>query len=175
MKEEIENRLLLLSQETEQIFSDLEVLDDHLLQKNGNGWSIIQVLSHLNRAETLSLEYMKKKMLAGDKMKKINAFTNLRMWIACGFLGSSLKWKAPSYISKPKGDYSLNEIKVKWGDTRSKIKEYIDDYPENFLNRAVYKHPMAGRLSLHQAVDSFIYHQRHHVHQIKRIRKELNF
>ncbi len=174
MKNDIEKRLFLLKKETEDIFANLESLDHDLLRKNGKGWSIIQVLSHLNMAEIISLEYMKKKMLAGRKMKKVNMINKARMWVTCGFLQTGLKWKAPSYISNPNGDYSLSEIKSKWEATRMKIHDYIDNYPDEWLNRAVYKHPMAGRLSLIQAIDSFIYHQRHHVHQINRIRKELS-
>ncbi len=173
-KKIIENRLSQLKKETNEIFDDLESLDQDFLGKKGKGWSIIQVLSHLNMAETLSLEYMKKKMQAGDKMKKVNLINNARMWVTCGFLQTGLRWKAPSYISKPKGDYSLNEIRSEWESTRTNIKEYVNDYPEKWLNKAVYKHPMAGRLSLLQAIDSFIYHQRHHVHQINRIKKEFS-
>ncbi len=174
MKKSIENRLSLLKKETDEIFDDLASINEGLLTKNGKGWSIIQVLKHLNMAESLSLSYMKKKMQAGERMKKINWVNNARMWVTCGFLESGLRWKAPSYIANPKGDYSLSEVKSEWELTRTKIQDYINDYPDEWLDRAVYKHPMAGRLSLLQAIDSFIYHQRHHVHQINRIKKELN-
>ncbi|MEP5611075.1 MAG: DinB family protein [Cyclobacteriaceae bacterium] len=173
MKKEIEKRLLLLARETEVIFAELESFEDDLLRKKGRGWSIIQVLSHLDMAESLSLEYMKKKVKAGSKMSKVNVVNSLRKWVTCGFLQTGLKWKAPAYISNPNGDYSLDEMKSKWMKTRSNIRKYVEDYPEELLNRGVYRHPMAGRLSLIQAVDSFIYHQRHHVHQINRIKKEL--
>ena len=174
MKKEIENRLLLLTEETDKIFADLESIEASELQKKGKGWSIIQVLSHLNMAETLSLQYMQKKILAGSKMGKVSIVNTIRMSVTCGFLQTGLRWKAPSYISKPKGDYTLNEIRKEWNSTRSQIRQYIQDYPDDLLNREVYKHPMAGRLSLIQAVDSFIYHQRHHVHQLNRIKKELS-
>ena len=173
MKKDIEKRLKLLDSETQRIFDDLSGLDDQTLRKNGRGWSVIQVLNHLNKAEILSLQYMRKKMKAGTKMKKINVLNRMRMWITCGFLESGLKWKAPSYIANPPGDDSLEEMREKWKETRSQIEAYIQDYPDEWLDRAVYKHPMAGRLSLMQAIDSFIYHQRHHVHQIRRIKKEL--
>ncbi|MEP1094424.1 MAG: DinB family protein [Cyclobacteriaceae bacterium] len=173
MKKEIENRLLLLTRETDLIFIELESFEDELLRKKGMGWSIIQVLSHLNMAESISLEYMKKKVKAGRKMSKVNVVNGFRKWVTCGFLQTGLKWRAPAYISNPNGEYSLDEIKSTWETTRNGIRKYVEHYPEDLLNRAVYKHPMAGRLSLIQAVDSFIYHQRHHVHQINRIKKEL--
>lgn len=173
MKKETENRLLLLTEETDRIFSSLESIEVSKLQKRGKGWSIIQVLSHLNMAEALSLQYMKKKIHAGSKMGKVNFVNSIRMSITCGFLQTGLRWKAPAYISKPNGDYTLDEIRSEWNSTRSLIQKYVDDYPDDLLNREIYKHPMAGRLSLIQAVDSFIYHQRHHVHQINRIKREL--
>lgn len=173
MEKKIENKLQLLIKETDQIFEKLKPLDSDFLTMNGRGWSMIQVLSHLNMAESISLDYMKKKVQAGRKMKKVNFINNLRMWVTCGFLRTGLRWKAPSYISNPKGDYSLNEISEEWKATRSDLKSYIDKYPKDLLDRAVYKHPMAGRLSLSQAISSFIYHQRHHIHQINRIRREL--
>ena len=175
VKKDIENRLALLARETEEIFADLTVLDAEMLQKKGKGWSVIQVLSHLNMAESLSLSYMKKKVQAGEKMARIGVINNIRMWVTCGFLTTGLKWKAPSYISQPDGNHTLQEVSDLWTSTRKEIGRYIDEYPADLLDRAVYKHPMAGRLSLMQAIDSFIYHQRHHVHQIRRIRKELGF
>ena len=171
--EEIKNKLRILKKETEDILDDLAPIEDAILQKTGSGWSLIQVLSHLNMAESGSLRYMKKKILAGEKMKKVNAWNSFRMWVTSFFLQTGLRWKAPSYIANPEGKYTLSEMKSIWNDTRAQIDEYVNSYPENLLDRAVYRHPMAGRLSLEQAVDSFIYHQRHHVHQIKRIKKEL--
>ena len=125
-------------------------------------------------AESLSLNYMKKKVNAGKKMKKINVVNRLRIWITCGFLDTGLKWKAPKYIANPPNQMTLKEQREAWEKTRLEIADYINQYPEELLDRAVYKHPMAGRLSLSQAINSFIFHQRHHVYQIKRIRKELS-
>jgi len=173
VKKEIENRLLLLARETDVIFTELQSFEDDFLRKTGRGWSIIQVLSHLNMSESIALEYMKKKMKAGSEMSKVNVVNSLRMWVTRGFLQTGLKWRAPAYIANPNGEYALGEIKSTWETTRSNIRKYVEDYPDDLLNRAVYKHPMAGRLSLLQAVDSLIYHQRHHVHQINRIKKEL--
>ncbi|MEQ9402987.1 MAG: DinB family protein [Cyclobacteriaceae bacterium] len=174
MKESIENRFQKLIEETDLVFRDLQGIEESDLKKKGKGWSIIQVLSHLNMSEGLSLQYMNKKVQAGKEMQEVNFINNFKMWVVCGFLGTGLKWKAPSYISNPEGNYTLDEIRKIWEATRSEIRNFIEQYPEELLNHAVYKHPMAGRLSLEQAVDSFVYHQRHHVYQLRRIRKELN-
>lgn len=172
MNEAINNKLNKLNADTEAIYSSLEGITEEKLQDQRYGWSIIQVLSHLNDAETASLKYMQKKVKAGDKMQNSGLGNALRMRLTNMALKSSLKWKAPSYISSPQV-YSLNEIKSKWGKTRSQIHEFVNEYPDRWLNKLVYKHPMGGRQNLERAVDSFIYHQIHHIHQINRIKKQL--
>jgi hypothetical protein len=136
-----EKRLELLNNETSKILEEISLIDPAFLQKKGKGWSIIQVLSHLNAAESLSLIYMEKKIQAGKKMKRVNAMNKFRMWVTGELLKTALRWRAPRYISNPKGDYSLQEMKSKWNDTRTDIKDFVSQYPEELLDRAVYKHP----------------------------------
>ena len=172
-KDFINGKMARLEEETSKVFASLENVESTSLSIKGRGWSLIQVLSHLEMSEALSLNYMKKKINAGSGMKRSGVVNKVRMRVTCGFLSSRIKWKAPSYIANPKDDYSLDEIKDKWNDTRSDLRKFVDDYPDEFLNRLVYKHPMAGRQALGEAIDSIIYHQRHHIHQINRIKKEL--
>lgn len=172
-KQPILEKIEKLNKETENIYSSLEGLNEEDLKNTSCGWSIIQVFSHLNMAEWASVLYMKKKMNAGDKMPSFSTMSRVRYSFTRGLLQSSLKWKAPSVVSKPNGNYTLEQIKEEWANTRKMTKEYVEEYPEELINKAVYKHPFAGRLDLAGAIDSFIYHQRHHVHQIKRIRKKI--
>lgn len=172
MKEAINKKLKRLNADTDTIYVMLEGISEEKLQDNSYGWSIVQVLSHLNDAESASLQYMQKKSKAGDKMQKSGLGNAFRMWITNLALKSSLKWKAPSYVSDPPS-YSMEEIKSKWTETRNKIQRFVDEYPDSWLNKLVYKHPMGGRQNLEKAVDSFVYHQIHHIHQINRIKKQL--
>ncbi|WP_370089927.1 DinB family protein [Ekhidna sp.] len=172
MKESINKKLQRLNSETERIYESIDKIPAEKLGDQSYGWSIIQVFSHLNDAETASLKYMQKKMQAGDKMNKSGVGNAIRMWLTNQALRSPLKWGAPSYISNPPA-YELEEIKSKWTETRKGIQQFVDEYPEQWLNRLVYKHPMGGRQNLERAVESFIYHQIHHVHQINRIKKQL--
>ncbi|MEP0985452.1 DinB family protein [Ekhidna sp.] len=172
MKNEINKKLKRLNEETEKIYDSLAGISEEKLSDQSYGWSIIQVFSHLNDAETASLKYMQKKVQAGDKMHNTGMGNSLRMWLTNQALKSSLKWRAPSYISSPPV-YSLEEIKTKWGQTRNDIQQFVDEYPDKWLSKLVYKHPMGGRQNLERAVDSFVYHQIHHKHQINRIKKKL--
>jgi len=172
VKEAINNKLKRLNADTATIYTLIEGISEEKLHDQRYGWSIIQVLSHLNEAETASLKYMRKKVQAGDKMQDSGMGNALRMWLTNQALKSSLKWKAPSYISSPP-TYPLQEMKSKWAETRASIREFVDEYPDKWLGKLVYKHPMGGRQNLKSAVDSFIYHQVHHMHQINRIKNKL--
>ena len=172
MKKAINEKINRLNKDTEEIYNSIDNIPIEKLSDKSYGWSIIQVLSHLNSAETASLKYMQKKIGAGDKMQNSGLGNAFRMWFSNMAQKSSLKWKAPSYISNP-DSYEYDEIKSKWAATRQSIQQFVDEYPEQWLNKLVYKHPLAGRQNLESAVDSFIYHQIHHIHQINRIKKQL--
>jgi len=171
MSQILQEKLDQLDQEREQMYGAVAHLSDDELHEQSYGWSIIQVFSHLNDAEVGSILYMKKKMQAGDKMPNFSMGNRFRMSLAKLFLQSSIKWKAPSYIGDPEGKFTLEEMKEKWGLTREKTRAYVKEYPDELLGKAVFKHPFAGRLDLSSGIDSLIYHQRHHMHQLKRIKK----
>ncbi|WP_436517610.1 DinB family protein [Ekhidna sp. To15] len=172
MKNAIKEKLKRLNTDTEKIYASLDEIPAEKLSDTSYGWSLIQVISHLNSAESGSLKYMQKKIQAGDKMENSGPSNTFRMWLCNSALRSSLKWKAPSYISNPPA-YEYHEMKSKWAETREAIRQFVDEYPDQWLNKLVYKHPLGGRQNLDRAVDSFIYHQIHHMHQINRIRKQI--
>ena len=156
------------------IFLRLENISDSLLHDTSYGWSLIQVLSHLETSEAGTIIYMKKKMQAGaDKIPAFGWSNRLRLWMTIGLLRTSLKWKAPKYVAKPAGHFSLNEIRQKWNKTREGTREYVAEYPAELLPKAIFKHPMAGRIDIMGAIDSMIFHQEHHIHQIDRIKKKV--
>lgn len=163
-----------LDLKTERLLHSLSQFDEELLHDSSYGGSIMQVLSHLERSEYHSLGYMKKKILAGDDMPVFKWIDQLKMKLTEIALKSSLKWKAPEYVANPDGNYTLGEIAEIWKDTRKKIKEFVEEYPEQHLNKSVYKHPSAGRQNLKNAIDSFDYHFIHHEYQIKRIKNHLH-
>ncbi|MFK7954210.1 MAG: DinB family protein [Ekhidna sp.] len=175
MKQNIIDKFKKFEEDTDLLLTKLtSISDEKLSMKPEGNWSILQVLFHLNEAETASLKYMKKKVQAGNKMGEIGLLNRLQMKVTNVALGSSLKWKAPSYISNPKAPETIEEVKNQWKKTRSEIMDFIEEYPEEYLDKLVYKHPMAGRQNLENAVDSFIFHQKHHLHQIRRIKKSLD-
>ena len=173
MNSTLQAKLAQLESETKALFANIEELSEEQLHDQSYGWSVIQVLSHLYDAEAGTVIYMTKKMQAGDQMPNFSMGGKLRMALTRMMLKSSLRWKAPKPVSNPKSDYSLDEMKQHWEKSRQKTIAFVQAYPEKYLGKAVVKHPMAGRIDLPGALDSISYHQRHHLHQITRIKKAM--
>lgn len=173
MNPTLQAKLTQLESETKALFDSIDGLSEDQLHDQSYGWSVIQVLSHLYVAEAGTVIYMTKKMQAGDKMPNFSMGGKLRMALTRTMLRSSLRWKAPKPVSNPKSDYSLDEMKQQWEKSRQKTIAFVEAYPEKYLGKAVFKHPMAGRIDLAGALDSISYHQRHHLHQITRIKNAI--
>lgn len=173
MKQILEKKLAQLENETQALFACIDQLSEEQLHDQSYGWSIIQVLAHLNVAETGTIIYMTKKMQAGDQMPNYGFGNQLRMELTKRLLNTSLKWKAPKPVANPKADFTFDEMKNRWEAGRQKTISFVEAYPEKYWHKAVFKHPMAGRINLVGALDSMTYHQRHHLHQIKRIKKAI--
>lgn len=174
-KQSVYKRLSEAEREVDKLYSQIEGLSAEQLHRQGSGWSVIQVISHLQMSEQGSLQYMQKKLQAGKDMPDSGTINQLKMSLMNLALDSPLRWKAPSMISNPSNEGSLEELKLSWTQIREEIKNYIDEYPDEFISKGVYKHPFAGRQNLESAIRFLGYHIKHHRHQIERIKKELHF
>ena len=147
MKKDLYKKLESLDEMIDAVYQGLAGLSEEQLHDHSYGWSVIEVLAHLQLAEELSLTYMQKKLQAGDNMKDASALSKIKLRLGKYVMKSSLKWKAPKVVASPNGDLSFGELKDKWLATRRLLKMFIDDYPDAYLKKEVYKHPLAGRLT----------------------------
>ncbi len=155
----------------ESLFRQLQPCSEDQLRwkPTGNQWSVLQVLDHLHFAESGSLNYCKKKLLAGDQMPGASLFNSVRMEVYDIILYSRIKIKAPAVVISPSNERNLEEMKSLFDQTSDDLKAFLDEYPDEFLNKGIYKHPMAGRITLPAMVKFFNAHLIHHRHQINRL------
>jgi len=141
-------------------------------QSRENEWSILQALRHIQLSEQGSLSYMHKKVLAGDAMKAAPILPPVLLTLMDGSFRSGLKFNAPVAIRNPPVT-SLEELKNDWERTREEMKRFLNDYPDKWTKKAVYKHPFVGMLSLNGALRFFNIHQNQHIRQVHRIERAL--
>jgi len=67
------------------------------------------------------------------------------------------------------------ELINKWDRSRKEFRDYLGDFDSDKLQYFIFKHPIAGKLNILQALEFINYHMIHHQKQIERIKKLNNF
>ncbi|MEP2024013.1 MAG: DinB family protein [Reichenbachiella sp.] len=154
---ELENRLDNLNPE---LFS--------IPEKEGK-WSVNQVLAHLSNSEFGTLRYIQKKMQGLDDVGVKNISSSVRSKLLKWLLDSPLRYKMPKQLPEPSTEITFEELKMQFEKNRASIKELIETFPEESIDKLIFKHPFAGRFSLLQTIAFLEDHYNHHVKQIDRI------
>lgn len=145
--------------------------EETLLQKPGlDKWSVQEVIQHLYISESISLDYIKYKLKDVHKVKKSSLMNSLRSLALSVALKSPFKFKAPSVVSSkamPSGE--------DWATTRQKMdhlhQQFVDvasAIPPELLSKELFRHPLAGRMTLGEMFSFLKDHNRHHQVQIRR-------
>ena len=146
-----------------------EKLNNHVPGK----WSTNQILSHLITAEQLSINYIKKKIQGIQTLENTGFLEELKMLTLKVSQRLPLKFKAPKLVveNTPAFD-SVEQIEIAWTKTRNELKELLSRIADDQIKRKIYKHPIAGKLNIHQALRFFGEHIIHHQPQIKKLLKQ---
>lgn len=138
------------------------------------GWNVLQVMEHVITSEVGTLEYMKKKTLApfedipiaGADSEEGSAQLNRA-------LQSEKKWKAPDVLPDPTGAQSFENMLAYWESLYEKYRVFLENLNPGYYHRAIFKHPISGRLNLTQTLDFLTNHIVHHGYQVKRIKDSI--
>jgi uncharacterized damage-inducible protein DinB len=148
------------------------VPEEKLNRKPAPGkWSLGEVLSHIVASERGSTGYMKKKSLGIDQVENSGVIESLKL----GLLIASqrlpfLKFKAPKILLDHTPQlHSAESVIRQWDKARTDLKIFLEGVEDKNLRKKIYKHPIAGRLDVVQAVIFYREHIIHHSPQIKRL------
>jgi hypothetical protein len=133
-------------------------------------WSIAQVVEHILFSETGTLGYMKKKSSggwdaledAGDEHRASSEAINAR-------LESNERYKAPDVLPEPSNEVALGDLFEKWNALRTELVEFVSHIQPEHFHKLVFRQPIAGMLSVLQALEFMDAHLRHHLPQVARI------
>lgn len=156
-----------------QLLNELSQYSDEKLNSkpSSDSWSTLQVIHHLMLAENLSAKYIQKKLSFNPKLKNVNILTGIRMVILKNYNLLPIKLKAPKNVSVENlpEQSSLSEASQQWLAQRAALRAYLETLPEEIFRKELYKHPIAGRLSLYGMLAFFEGHFDRHLKQIHRI------
>ena len=134
----------------------------------------MQVLSHLMQSEQLSCNYVKKKLSFNPTLPDSDLITTMRGWTLRFLFSTGIKIGAPKGLqsSDLKLESGIPAVRERWAVQREKMRLYLEGLEEEFYMKAIYKHPLVGRLSLSQMVGFFGDHLERHARQIESRLKE---
>ena len=146
--------------------------EKYSFQKNSKSWSVGQTANHLFLSEKLSLSYLRKKVKYATGIPPFS----WKSWLAMmtyKLIFKFKKAKAPGPINMWEQQEVLmpDELDQRWDALREELKVFISDQYPVYKNALIFKHPFAGRLSMHQTLIFFGDHITHHTKQINRIIK----
>lgn len=154
------------------LLKELESLDEGVLNRmpSNGGWSAIQTLHHLILVEESSLAYVRKKLSFNPTFEKagIDAWwRSLLLWLSMYF---PVKFKAPAVTGDENlpAYATLAETESRWQKSRQNWQIFFEEMPSTLQDKAVYKHPRAGRLSWIQMLNFFANHLERHTRQIRK-------
>lgn len=131
-------------------------------------WSPLQVAAHLVHAETLSLASIRKRLDRADRAPSAGLAGRFRSLLLKLVLRSGKRVKAPDIVAEAAEDPELEPTIAAWDGARAGWRELFEEIPEEWAPRALYKHPIAGVLSLAGALEFQREHVLHHRPQIVR-------
>ena len=179
MDSRLQKEFDLLQRELRLLFEELKVHSNNVLNKKPKPekWSTLQVLYHLQVAEETSLKYVKKKLSFNPELNNTNIGSKLRETAIKFYLGLPFKFKAPPSV----GDDAIPELSEfwtlvsKWRDQRDELGAFLETIPKELVNKQIFKHPAAGRMSLLGMMKFFRAHIKRHKKQIDKNLKNYQY
>jgi uncharacterized damage-inducible protein DinB len=142
-------------------------------------WSAAQVVYHLIASEKGIQQYLQHKLQEEEKLERGSLKGMLQsMFLRVVLRFPGIKFKAPKQIAAlvpPASDKvaPLTLLRQQWAALRRQLEQLLNEYPGHLTNRAIFKHPRAGMLTIQQTLDFMVDHVLHHQQQMQRIMKAL--
>ena len=169
MKNELISSLKRIQVQRDSIFKELEKIDLEILalKPSENAWSAIEIVQHMYLIELMSLKYIQKKLQFIDYLPNRKMLSTLRYALMKIVMQTPAKFKAPN--SKLKVEFnSLEEAQLKWAELRIDLEKTLEKIPNSIINGLLWKHPLAGKMSVNHMVLFFHDHSERHKKQIER-------
>jgi hypothetical protein len=133
-------------------------------------WSLLEVAGHLLKVEQLTLASVEIGLSKKNKLKKGGIGAWLRYKLVAMALAYKQKIKAPLEALMPHKSESLEELMQEWSAMSLTWKETLDSFPQELLEKGVFKHPLAGFFTIKRTLYFMRDHMQHHKGQIERLR-----
>jgi hypothetical protein len=132
-------------------------------------WSILEIVEHLVLAERAVFQGFFEP--SGRPPRERRLGDRIRYLLVMAVLQFRIPARVPSPAMLPTGGRSLAELLQLWDENRDRLKTCAESLQPEDLRKSVFEHPIAGPLSLQQAVRMCHAHIHGHRQQIQERRR----
>ena len=154
----------------------VSTLNVNQLNKNteADKWSCGQIMEHLQMSFGFTILYLNKKITQPELIPVAGFKSTLRYWLIKFVLISPIKIKAPKGVDNVPEVTTIEHIQQGVKKNLQALEEFINRYPVELNQKAIFKHPLAGRINLYQTIQFLNDHLMHHDRQIRQIISKLH-
>tara|TARA_B100001175_G_C19198242_1_gene490073 strand:+ start:70 stop:594 length:525 start_codon:yes stop_codon:yes gene_type:complete len=167
-----QEKLKNLDNRTFEFLNKLEEFPEDKLSFYDEKWSVLQIIYHIWLAEISSEKYIRTKIQYPETIIKTPVTSSVKAFLTKYFLLFGLTINAPKVTTEFPKEIILEDLKKKWISSRSSFSKLIVELDQkNLSNKAIFRHPLMGRINLSLTIFFFELHFNHH---LKQINKRLN-
>lgn len=133
-----------------------------------SSWSAVEVLDHLVRVEREILIAARQGLDAPHRRGIRDRLTVAMLdWL----FRSDRRVRAPASVPAilPSTHADLASVSHEWNQVRGDVREFLTVLPSDRLDCGIFKHPVAGWMSMPQVLRFFWVHTHHHRFQLARL------
>lgn len=147
----------------------VRALDESVIRRRpaSGAWSILEILDHLVASERAILGGLKSPEALTPRVPR--PAQHARRWLVFFILRFRIPVRVPAPAMLPRGMADLVELRRAWDENLAWLRSYAASQDAAGLRRAVFFHPVAGPLTLAQALRMGRLHLGIHTTQIHRI------
>jgi len=129
-------------------------------------WSILEIVEHLVLAEAAILQGLPPAAELNDRPRSLKQ--RLLFQVVMAILRFGIPVRVPSRSMVPTGQAPLTELRKRWDENLHWLRSYAGGLDAAGERRAVFLHPVAGPITLAQALRMDRLHLAVHLRQIQK-------
>jgi hypothetical protein len=132
-------------------------------------WSVLEIIEHLVLAEEdVLIDAANLDTLPARRRRAKHRVGYLVVMFVLRF---DIPVAAPSDAMLPTGSTSLPELRSKWEANHRRLGELVDGLDRAAADRAIFRHPVAGPMTVPQATRMLEVHLDRHIRQIGKLER----
>lgn len=167
----LEDRIRSIERKRSGLLDAADAMDPELLtgRPRPGKWSVLEIIEHLVLAEEdvfVGFDDLTPPAAESRRLKH-------RVWyvIVMFVLRYDIPVAAPSDAMLPSGQRSLAELRPRWEDNHRRLRQHVDGLAPAAARRPVCRHPIAGPMTIGQALRMLDVHLDRHIRQIRALER----